>query len=383
MSSAENAGMSFAVAIDVSTAVTQRAGVGRYTRELVQALDRLPDGPRLVPFFVAPAAAYRLEIETPPAQIARSVRSWRWEILARQALRRPARGPWDGAQLYHAPDVVYPPVRGLPVVATVHDLSYIVYPGYHTRLNGTYLRLLTPTVTRRAALVIAVSEWTKRDLVTYCKVPAEKVRVVRSGVSSAFTRVPDPETIAAVRERHGLTEPFILSVGTLEPRKNLRGALSAYRLLRERLPDAPALALVGAAGWRLDGQRLIAPDDAERVRRLGFVEDADLAALYSACSAFVYPSFYEGWGLPVAEAMTLGAPVVTSNTSSLPEVAGDAALLVDPHSPEAIAAALESVLTDTATAARLRAAGPLRARDLTTEACAIATMRVYREAVEG
>lgn len=374
--------MSLRVAIDVTTAVTQRAGVGRYTRELVQALAQLPDGPDLCLFYVAPAAPLPLAAGPAPIGVRRSIRGWRLEVLARQMLRRPDRGPWDGAQVYHAPDVAYPPLRRMPVVMTVHDLSYVVYPRFHTRLNGSYLRLLTPIAARRAQLIITVSEATKRDLMAFYRIPEHRIRVIHSGVASAFTGPPEPEQVAAVRRRYGLEEPFLLSVGTLEPRKNLHATLRGYRLLRERLPDAPLLALAGSSGWRLAERDLIDHRDAPRVRRLGYAPDGDLAALYASCSAFVYPSLYEGWGFPVAEAMALGAPTITSNVSSLPEVAGDAALLVDPHSPEAITAALEQVLRDDGISARLRAAGPARARQFSTAAWARATMQVYREAAE-
>lgn len=375
--------MSLCVAIDVTTAATQRAGVGRYTRELARALAALPDGPDICPFVVAPAAGALMEGLPAPAHLRRSIRAWRLEMLARHLLRAPARGPWDGAQLYHAPDVVYPPVGRMPVVTTVHDLSYVVYPRFHTRFNGMYLRLLTPTMARRARLVIAVSEWTRRDLIERVGVPERKVRVVYSGLSPVFTTAPTAEQRRVALQRYDLPAAFILAVGTLEPRKNLATLLRAYRLLRQRLRDAPPLVLVGAAGWGLDGQALLAGVEPGAVRRLGFVPDEDLAALYAACSAFVYPSLYEGWGLPVAEAMALGAPTITSTVSSLPEVAGDAALLVDPHQADAIAQALARILTDSALAARLRAAGLRQAATFTTRAWAEATLRVYREAAEG
>jgi glycosyltransferase involved in cell wall biosynthesis len=372
------------VAIDVTTALTQRAGVGRYTRELFEALAVLPDRPDLRPFYVAPAATYPLAAVPSPIHVNRSIRAWRLQMLARHALHAPAHGPWDGADLYHAPDVVYPSVgRRVPVVMTAHDLSYIVYPRYHTRLNGGYLRLITPAVTRDARLIIADSEATKRDLVERAGAPARKVRVIYPGVSAMFLQTPTPERVDAARARYGLTGPFILSVGTLEPRKNLTGTLGAYRLLRERMADAPPLALVGDAGWRLDDAAVFGASAGTWLRRLGFVPDDDLAALYAACDAFVYPSLYEGFGLPVAEALTLGAPVVTSNVSSLPEVAGDAALLADPRSVEEIAAALTRILQDKGLADRLRAEGPRRAARFTYEACAQQTVEVYREAMDG
>lgn len=368
------------VALDVTTAMMQGAGVGRYTRGLALGLGARADVLQLRPFYIAPAVTYPLAIESPPMAVGKGIRAWRLEMLARHLARRPARGPWDGADLYHAPDVVFPPVASMPVVMTVHDLSFIVHPRYHTRLNGGYLRLMTPIAARAARLIIADSEATKRDLIERVGVAERRIRVVYIGVDDAFARRPDDSAIDAARQHYGLTEPYVLSVGTQEPRKNLHGTLRAYRLLTQRLGDAPLLALVGGKGWGLDEAALAG--DERRVRRLGYVPDADLAALYAGCAAFVYPSLYEGWGLPVAEALALGAPVVTSNLSSLPEVAGDAALLVDPHSPEEIAAGLERVLTDGELAGRLRAAGPAHADAFSSEAWIDGTLRVYREALE-
>jgi glycosyltransferase involved in cell wall biosynthesis len=238
-------------------------------------------------------------------------------------------------------------------------------------------------MTRRARLVIAVSEATKRDLVERMGVPERMVRVVYPGVGGAFRQSVAAERMAEVRRRYGLPDAFILSVGTLEPRKNLSGTLQAYRLLRERLADAPSLVLVGGSGWRLDERRLLPESEARHVRRLGFVPDEDLAALYASCSAFVYPSFHEGFGSPVAEAMTFGAPTITSNVSSLPEVAGDATLLVNPRYPEEIAVALERILGDSTLSARLRLHGPARVHQFSYESCALQTMQVYQEAVAG
>jgi glycosyltransferase involved in cell wall biosynthesis len=372
--------MTLRVALDITAAVTQRAGVGRYTRELAYALSMLPDGPELVPFSVAKHRDYPLDGMPEPVALGRTNRVWRFEMLVRHLVRLPATGPWHGADVYHAPDIVFPPVRSLPVVTTVHDLSFVLFGHYHTPLNRTYLRLMTPRAVRAAQVVVADSASTKRDLVEQLRVPDRKVQVVYQGVASIFQHQPDPEHVVQVRRRYGLTEPFILTVGTLEPRKNVAGTIQAYALLRAHLPTTPTLAVIGGTGWRLDRDLLVKSADAVHIRLLGFVPDRELAALYAACSAFVYPSLYEGWGLPVAEALTLGAPTVTSNVSSLPEVAGDAALLVDPRQPEDIAAALERILTDTAVTDRLRRAGPLQSARFSSEGWARQMLRVYHEA---
>jgi glycosyltransferase involved in cell wall biosynthesis len=374
--------MSLCVAVDVTAAVTQRAGIARYMRELVHALAQLQDGPELRPFAVTKQQILPLEDGLRTAQVPQDVNPRYAGMMARHLLHRPARGPWDGADVYHAEVVAYPPVRHIPVVTMVYDLSYIIYPRYHTFLYGTYLRLMTPVFTRRAQLVVTDSVATMRDLVERVGVPERKIRVVYPGVSSVFRQPITEEYIATVRRRYNLPSSFLLSVGTLEPRKNLHGTLQAHRLLRQRLSDAPPLVLVGGSGWRLDEEDLIGKD-AHTVRRLGYVPDEDLAALYASCSAFVYPSFYEGFGLPIIEAMTLGAATITSNVSSLPEVAGDAAVLVDPSKPEEIAAAMEKLLVDEKLRARLQQAGLARARLFSYETCAADMMKVYQEVANG
>ena len=247
--------MTLRIAIDVTAAVTQRAGVGRYTRELVRALRDLPNAPELLPFFIAQGAEYPLEGGLTPLMRRQGGRAWRLEALLRQVTRQPMRGPWNRADLYHAPEVIAPPTA-TPLVTTVHDLSYVTRPQYHTRLNGAYLRAITPLVTRRARLVIADSEATKSDLVHYIGLSEDHVRVVYPSIAAEFWQAPAPVQVAETCARYNLSSGFILSVGTQEPRKNLSGTLAAYRLLRQRLPDAPPLALVGGAGWGLDEQRL-------------------------------------------------------------------------------------------------------------------------------
>jgi glycosyltransferase involved in cell wall biosynthesis len=375
----DHEGMGMKVAIDVTAAVTQRAGVARYTRELVSALAQLPDGPELQPFAVTVQKITPLDEHLPVACVHQSVNVRYGDMLVRHVLRRPARGPWDGADVYHAEVLAYPPVRNMPVVSVVHDLAYYVYPQHQTRLYGTYLRHMTPVFLARAQRIVAVSAATKQDLMERSRVPDHKICVVYPGIAKVFRQPVTPEHLNAVRDRYRLPSTFLLSVGTLEPRKNLQGTLQAYRLFRQRHSDAPPLLLVGATGWRLDERSLLGGAD-DHVRRLGYVPDEDLAALYTACGAFVYPSFYEGFGLPVVEAMALGAPTITSRVSSLPEVAGDAAVLVDPQQPEEIATAMERILSDQALRSHLRRAGMQRAQDFSYNQCAMGMMNVYREA---
>jgi alpha-1,3-rhamnosyl/mannosyltransferase len=210
---------------------------------------------------------------------------------------------------------------------------------------------------RRAASLLPVSEWTRQDLVRLFPRAAGKERVILEAAAPP-AHVADGAEAAA---RLGLERPFVLSVGTLEPRKNLGRLVEAWSRLPDALRREHTLALVGARGWELD--EVLAPVRAsgDDIRMTGFVSDEDLAALYAGCAVFAYPSLYEGFGLPVLEAMQQGAPVLCSSSSSLPEVGGDAVVYVDPRDAGSIATVLERLLRDPGERARLAAAGPVRA----------------------
>src|SRR5262249_42286431 len=233
---------------------------------------------------------------------------------------------------------------------------------------------------------IADSDATRRDLLRYYRVAPQKVRAVPLGVEPAFRPVELEAARALAAERYGLTSPFLLFVGTLEPRKNLRALLEAYRRLLSSHTgegDAPTLAVAGARGWWYrDLYRLARELGLDgRVRFLGRVPDADLPPLYSAAAAFVYPSLYEGFGLPPLEALACGTPVVCSDRSSLPEVVGDAGLLVDPTQPAALAGALARILDDPALRQELRGRGLERAARYTWARTAAETVQVYEQAL--
>ena len=234
----------------------------------------------------------------------------------------------------------------MPTVLTVHDLIFRRYAAYHKPLNRWYLNATMPLFCRRADAIIAVSEQSKRDVVEAYGIPPEKITVIYEAADPRFCPQP-PETVAAARARYGLPDRYLLFVGTIEPRKNLGRVLAAFeRLHADGLTDA--LVIVGKRGWLYDDffARLEGSPAKQAVIFPGFVPDADLPAVYAGSQALAFPSEFEGFGLPVLEAMACGTPVVCSNTSSLPEVAGDAALLVDPLDVDALADALASVLGD-------------------------------------
>jgi glycosyltransferase involved in cell wall biosynthesis len=251
-------------------------------------------------------------------------------------------GPHD---VFYSPDFVLPPTSARKKVLTVHDLSFRRVPETAVPNLKWYLEGAVPRAVNRADLILADSETTRNDLIELFHAPPDRVQTLYSGVESFFCRVTDPARLEAIKSRYGLNRPFILNVGTLEPRKNLVRLIEAFSRLRTRDLD---LVVAGGRGWMFQ-DILEAPAQfgvADRVRFTGFVPDPDLSALYSLATLFVYPSLYEGFGLPVLEALACGAPVITSNTSSMPEVAGDAAALVDPRNMEELCAQMDRLVSD-------------------------------------
>ncbi len=265
-------------------------------------------------------------------------------------------------------------------VVTVHDVIYRRYPAYFSPRVRLLLNTLLPLSMRRADLVITDSEASRHEIAHYYPAVAEKVRVVPIAAGPVASTPPD---VAAAESLTG-GRPFVLAVGTLQPRKNIARLVEAYIRLRQAGVTDARLVVVGQAAWQSSPiQRMAAESPfAGDIIFPGYLDDATVAALYRRCTAFVYPSLYEGFGLPVLEAMACGAPVITSNLSSLPEVAGDAALLVDPHSVEAIGTALAQLIERPELRAELRRRGAQRAAQFSWERTARGVLEVYHEAVE-
>jgi glycosyltransferase involved in cell wall biosynthesis len=266
-----------------------------------------------------------------------------------------------------------------PRVVTVHDLTFFLMPERFTAARRLPYQLATRAAAMLAKRVIVPSQSTSSDLQRILKTPPGRISVTPEGVSPDFHPVA-PEGAAAVAQRYALPPSYLLSLGTREPNKNRGAIIQALHRLVGAGRDLH-LAVVGGGGWRTETERdeIARLGLAGRIHYTGYVPQQDLAALYSAASVFLFPSLHEGFGLAALEALACGTPVVTSNTSSLPEVVGDAALLVDPRDAGALAAAIVAVLDDPGEAHRLRQAGPSRAARFTWEACAEATVQVYRE----
>jgi glycosyltransferase involved in cell wall biosynthesis len=284
---------------------------------------------------------------------------------------------FPGIDVFHATEHLLPRLRRVRSVFTLHDLIFQFDPGSHKPLNIAFLRMMIPRFLRAADAVICVSECSKRDAVRFYDVPSDKICVIYEGVDPRFKPVYDPALLETLRRKYALPDRFILHLGTIEPRKNLP-------LLFETLPslliDNCPLIIAGKTGW-LTGpifDRLKELGVQDRVRFTGFVPDDDLPTLISAASVLVMPSKYEGFGLPVLEAMACGTPVIISNRGSLPEIAGQAALVVDPDDAAELGSALARVWRDPGLRAALRHKGLARAAEFSWERCARETLVVYK-----
>jgi glycosyltransferase involved in cell wall biosynthesis len=373
------------IGIDYTAAAWQGAGIGRYTRELVRATVAADQANRYVLFFAARGldrqspyvAALRALCARHPNVVARPIGlSPRQLTILWQRTRLPLRAEVFAGRLdlLHSPDFVLPPTRARTLL-TVHDLSFLVLPECHVPSARDYLRRALPRSLRRADAVIADSVSTRDDLIRLLKVDPARISVIYSGADASFQPLPIANP-AAARARLKLPAHYLLHVGTLEPRKNLPRLIAALASLGRH--DLKLL-LVGRRGWLYDEifQAIEQYGLHEHVRFADFVRDDELPVLYNLAEAFVYPSLYEGFGLPPLEAMRCGTPVVASHTSSLPEVVGDAAVLVDPLSVTSIATGVARVLDDAALRAQLRVAGPQQARRFSWGRAATQLLRCY------
>lgn len=351
------------IAYDTTPMFVSRAGVARYARALLSSLGRTLDEP--------PMEMTCMD-EQPESLTQRLGAGLRREgIYYPIGLARRARAA--SAELIHCPGPFPAAGHGLPTVLTLHDALPWRYPELFTRVNALHQRGLVGRAARRASVVLTSSEHSKRELIELLELEENAVVITPLGVAEQFD--PGPADRDWLAERFGLTGPYMLTVGTLEPRKNLGRVLEAFTQLQSDFPEHQ-LAVVGGSGWGTDALegRL---DAAPRVVRTGHVTDEELADLYRGCDVFVYPSLYEGFGLPPLEAMACGAPVVAAASTSLPEVVGDAAILVNPLSTEEIAAAISQVLESPDLAADLRRSGSARSALFTWDNCAKQTAHAY------
>jgi glycosyltransferase involved in cell wall biosynthesis len=353
------------------------AGVSRHIENLLAHLPAAAPDLRLS-VFCGPDG---VPPEPPSPNVTRRVSRLRTERPRNRIVWEQLLAPWQlrGLDVCHFPVNVVTLATTCPRIVTVHDLSFERFPELFHRANRTYLAAMVRLSVRLASRVIAVSGSTRRELVELLGVPERKVEVIPNGVEHSFRPLAD-DAVARFRAERGLPEQFILHVGTLEPRKNILALVRAYDRLR-RARDIPhALVLAGGKGWLYEAifaevERL---GLAGQVLFPGYVPFDEQPLWYNAAAVFAYPSLYEGFGFPPLEAMACGTPVVTSDASSLPEVVGEAGLMVPPTDEAALADALWRLIDDRALRERLRAAGPARAAEFDWGAIAARTAAVYR-----
>jgi glycosyltransferase involved in cell wall biosynthesis len=357
-------------------------GIGTYIRNLVRLLGRIDRETEYVllcrpqdrDIIAPPEGKFRLVPEpSPPYSISEQFR-------IPVALRR------EHIDLFHAPHYVLPPLIHCRSVVTIHDCIHLMFPQYlPNRFAYAYAKAQLWTAAQRSDRILTVSETSKLDILRRFHVPADKVTVVYNAIDERLAIPPDPEEFERVRARYQLKDPFALYVGNIKPHKNLERLIDAFHELRQEAAfESLKLVIIGDEITRYQGLRRAVHRHKlhKHVRFFGFVPLGTLAVLYRLASIFVFPSLYEGFGLPPLESMYFGTPVVTSNVSSLPEVVGDAAILVDPYSSTSIADGMRRGLMDEELRAWLRERGQARAREFSWEQSVARIREVYGEVMD-
>ncbi len=365
--------------IDVSAAINSRAGLGRYARSLVEALiEEMELPPTLFYNRTSRAQLFPEWQRMPQRSIRMGYKPWRMLVWQGQLTRLSFKRLVPDATLFHATEHLLMPLHDVPTVMTVHDLIFRLFPQHHKRLNYWFLNLAMPLFVRRADAIIAISQATKNDLIRYYGTPDRKITVVHEAAAPHFRPVSDSE-VARVREKYHLPERFLLAVGTIEPRKNLTRLAECLARLR-RDDRRLCLVVVGAKGWLYEEffTRVEELGLGDAVRMPGYVPDDDLPAVFRAALVYVMASVYEGAGLPVLEAMACGVPVISSHTSSMPELGADVAHYFNPYDIDNMTDVLRAVLNDKELRAEMSAAGPTRAARFSWQRTARQTLDVYR-----
>ena len=378
------------IAIDYTSAINQNAGIGRFVRNLVGSVVANDPTDAFLLLHAAPNPGREPDYPVGPNVSHRVLRvSERWTNIIWHRLQVPLPADWltGPIDLFHSPDFVLPPVRAARSILTVHDLAFLLYPECADARLRAYLEKTVPRSVQRADYVVADSENTRNDVICLLGVPPERVTVVPGGVDPVFRPVTDPARLAAFRRTLGLdpVTPYILFIGVIEPRKNLMGLIEAFDILKSRRSLPHKLVVAGRRGWLSEATMERAERSQFRSEIIfpGFIPDSELPTLYSAAEAFAFPSHYEGFGLPVLEAMACGTPVVASRASSLPEIVGDAGMQVDPDDADRLASALELLALNPEMRADFRERGIARAATFTWDAAATVMLDVYHKVAGG
>jgi glycosyltransferase involved in cell wall biosynthesis len=362
------------IAIDASTISTQ-GGPRTYVLGLIDALLLIDHENEYVIFYNDPVHCGRYprtkEIVLPGKSPL--ARLWREHVLLPNACRR------ERIDVLHCPKSAIPFRSPCPVVVTLHDLIPVKHPELEKRAAQLYWRLHIRRAAQKSDFVITISEWAKTEIMEEYGVPEGRIAVIMQSYDPRMLLPRDPEQGRVIRKRHGLSEGYILYVGTIQPRKNLISLIEAYELLKCDRATVPKLVIAGRKGWMYDTifSRISDLGLTEDIVFIGFVDDDELPFIYDGASVFIYVSLLEGFGRPPLEAMACGVPVITSNTTAIPEVVGEAGITVNPTDIKGIAAALQQILSDPVLAASLREAGKKRAALFSWETAARETLAIY------
>ncbi|MFA5104866.1 MAG: glycosyltransferase family 1 protein [Candidatus Margulisiibacteriota bacterium] len=368
------------IAINAMLLMSPRFGIWTYIYNLIEHLARIDaqnnyeifSGSRVLLL----GGSQNFKISNPCCDLPRASARIMWEQFVQPFLIN--KGSFD---VFHSPDHILPflPIKAKKIV-TVHDLCFYKHPETFPLMKRSYKKLVTPGSLRRADRIIADSASTKKDIIDIFAIPADKISVVHIGAGVEFRKIIDAGILLRLKKERGLEKPFLLFVGTLEKRKNIEGLIDAYILaVREHKIDHD-LVVVGRKGWLYEGifKKVQREGLAGKIKFIFDARQEELPGIYNLADLFVYPSVYEGFGLPVLEAMACGTPVITSNVSSLPEVAGDAAILIDPHDTGVLALTIVKVLQDDQLKKCLSQKGVERAKQFGWDKCARQTLEVYK-----
>lgn len=365
------------IAIDAHSVGAKLGGNETYATNLIEALAEIDQSNRYTLYVTKPEAIDRFANRWPNFSVKQTLPHTPLVRIPLTLARELRRHPVDVLHVQYTA----PPLAPCPVVATIHDLAFEHLPETFNRRSWMQLRFTVRRTARRAAQIITVSEYSRQDISKTYGIAPERITVTPEAAPSHFSPITNDTELKNVRKTYGVARDYILSLCSLQPRKNLVRLIEAYSGWRQSHPEIafPQLVLAGKRGWldnevfRVAAQSPVAKD----ILFTGYVAEKDLPALYSGSVCFVYPSYFEGFGLPVLEAMQCGAPVIAGNKTSLPEIVGEAGVLVDPFNQEELLQAIARVIKDRSYRNELRRKGLLRARDFSWTTTAHLTLGIY------
>jgi glycosyltransferase involved in cell wall biosynthesis len=370
------------IAIDAHSVGAELGGNESYAVNLIEGLARIDQTNLYTLYVTKPAAIERFADRWPNFEVRRTLPHTPLVRIPLTLSRELRRHPVD---LLHV-QYTAPPFAPCPIVTTIHDLAFEHLPETFNRRSWMQMRLTVRRTARRAAHIITVSDYSRDDIIRTYKLPPERITVTPEAAAESFSPVTNETELKRIRETYGIQKNYVLSLSSIQPRKNLVRLIEAYSCLRAVRPEGklPQLVLVGKRGW-LEHETFRAAERSALGKEIlftGYVPERDLAALYSGAICFVYPSYFEGFGLPVVEAMQCGVPVIVGNQTSLPEVVGDAGLQFDPFDTQALVNALTVVLENSEYRAALSTKGLERSRRFNWQNTALMTLGVYERAVK-